>query len=167
MKGLGIVLLAAALTAFGWQKSARLSSRARALQTVEHLCRRVGEEIRFTAAPPAPILAKIGEEEPFSSLNFLKEFSEISPEQFHDFWKKQATDFAKSKAFTKEETAAFCQFGAALGTTDLRGQQQLCETAKERFAQFHEAAANDYREKGRLYVTLGGISGAAAALIML
>lgn len=90
MKGLGIVLLAAALTAFGWQKSVRLANRAKALQTAEHLCRRVGEEIRFTAAPPAQILAKIGGEEPFSSLRFLSGFSEISPEQFHPYWKKRA-----------------------------------------------------------------------------
>lgn len=167
MKGLGIVLLAAALTAFGWQKSARLAGRARTLQTVEHLCRRVGEEIRFTAAPPTQILTKIGGEEPFFSMPFLRNFCSVLPEKFHKTWNEQATQFAKATGLSNEETACFCQFGSALGTTDLRGQQQLCAATQERFAQFYKTAQEEYREKGRLYVTLGGISGAAAALIML
>lgn len=167
MKGLGIVLLAAAFTAFGWQKSARLSAKAKALETLEQFCRRTGEEIRFTAAPPAQILAKIGEEETFRSMPFLREFHSVLPAQFHSTWKVKATQFAKENGLSREETACFCQFGAALGTTDLRGQQQLCAASEERFARFYKAAATDYAEKGRLYVTLGGISGAAAALIML
>ncbi len=167
MKWAGILLLALAITAFGLAKSAGLSRKARLLKTAEQLCRRVGEEMRLTGAAPADILAALSENTTFRELPFLAVFRETPPAQFHPVWKREAAVFCAKNGLNGEEVALLCDFGLSLGTTDLAGQRQLCEAFATRFSARQQEAADAYKDKGRLYASLGGIGGLAAALILI
>lgn len=167
MKGLGICLLAVSLTVFGWVKSAALSRRVRLLQAVQTLCERMEQQLRFSPASPSEILTRVSADSVLRSLSFLKAFAAISPEMFHARWKREITLFCRKNGFSEEERTLLLDFGAALGTTDLYGQQRLCTAMAARFTQLYTAARAEAAEKGRLYASLGGIGGAAVALILI
>ena len=165
MKWAGIGLLALAIAVFGLWKRATLSARVRVLKAAETLCRRVGEEIRFTAAPPAEILAKLAADSTLAQLPFLASFAAVSPGEYANRWKAETADFARKTGLSAEETALLSAFGAALGTTDTQSQQTHCAAFAERFRERWAAAEQEAGEKGRLYASLGGLGALAAVLV--
>ncbi|MCQ2404930.1 MAG: stage III sporulation protein AB [Clostridia bacterium] len=164
MKWAGIGLLALSIMAFGGWKQAALVARVRTLRAAQLLCRRVGEEIRFTAAPPTDILAKLSSDGGLRELPFLATFAAVSPAEYASRWQAETADFARKNGLSDEETAMLAAFGAALGTTDAQSQQTHCAAFAERFKTAVATAEKDVAEKGRLYLSLGLLGALAAAL---
>ena len=167
MKWIGLGLVAIAVTAWGLEKTARLSARASALRAMERLCRRVGGEIAYTAATPPQIMARLSHDESLRELPFLAAFSAVSPAEFCGRWQEELDVFCRCRGLNAEETALCRDFGAALGTTDLSGQRTWCASCAEKLHDAGQNAGHDYAEKGRLYASLGALGGAAAVLILL
>jgi len=167
MKWAGIGLVALAITAFGLLKSTRLSRQATLLKTAELLCLRVGEEIRLTGAPPVAILAALSKSDTFRMMPFLSAFRGVEAGAFHARWQREISAFSARTGLCAEDATLLSEFGCSLGTTDLAGQRQLCEAYASRFERRQQEAAEAYKEKGRLYASLGGIGGLAAALILI
>lgn len=167
MKWIGLGLVALAVTAWGLEKTARLSARTNALRAMERLCRRVDGEIAYTAASPAQIMARLSRDTSLRELPFLAAFSAVAPADFCKKWQEELDAFCRCHGLNAEETSLCRDFGAALGTTDLNGQRTWCASCAEKLREAGQNAGRDYAENGRLYASLGALGGAAAVLILL
>ena len=167
MKAVAIGLLALCILAFGWAKSTTLKRRAVLLESAEILCRRVGEELFYSASPPPELLARLSQSSALRELTFLTKFQSVTPAEFHTVWRREIAAFSAENGLDKEASALLSDFGEGLGTTDLQGQKAHCEAYAARFSRQKDEADVAYAEKGRLYVSLGGIGAAAVALILI
>lgn len=122
-------------------------------------------QISYSAAPLPSLLEKYRDTRvlgPFVStcLSGLNE-----RHTFSQSWSEAIKESAKSFGLKKEEVHLICDFGSALGGSDVAGQISHCELNKQLVGTYLERAREEKTRKSKLYLMLGVCAGVAAALI--
>lgn len=132
-----------ASTAFGVAKSMALCERANKLSLLERYIKEVEDGIRFSGEEQGHLFKRLFNRPEFEPLG--ENFKELC-----DCDRKVANDFAKG-----------------LGKTDTEGQRLYCDGYAQRIGRLKDIAEEEYRQKGKLYKTLGVLLGLSAALLCL
>lgn len=100
----------------------------------------------------------------FSNLVFLKELETDSVDSFEKLWRACVNN---DLMLTNDEAQALLPLGTSLGSTDIEGQSAALNLAIERFSSMLEYERKKTPEKARLYMSMGVLCGAAAAVLMI
>ncbi len=98
---------------------------------------------------------------------FLKELEGSA--SLNEAWQKALLKLREEGGFsclTDAEARVISDFGAAFGTSDIAAQRGNMEMALERFGVRAEALRREVAEKGKMYRSLGVLSGLAAAIMI-
>ena len=100
----------------------------------------------------------------FLGLTFLNELPENYDENtdFHSNWKSAVMN---CHTFSTEERNLLIEVGTSLGTSDTEGQIKDLVLYQARAQELYEIRIAEYRVKGRLYRSLGLLSGIIVGII--
>lgn len=162
MNVLPAAALFAACTAVGLRQSRILKLRVENLGELEQLCTEISLEMRC-AAPPLERLAESLHGEFARLLNI-----ELSNgRDIRGAWADSCEKLGKAAFCKTDERQLLKELGAALGTTSAESQLGLLELYRGRFSELRSAALEEYRQKGRLFRSVGALAGAGAAVLVL
>lgn len=146
LKLLGILIIIAASTLYGFSASARLRERQRKL----------GLYIRLISETEDKIRQKQSLEDIFSE--------ELSAELLK--YENYTVVFDKL-GLLKEDIRLLEEFFASLGFGDIKSQTELCRTYKELLYKKEKEAEQECSQKAKLYSMLGFFSGLFAAVMLI
>ena len=161
IKAGGIAAIFIACTAAGLMKSYSLSKRVCELESFLSALSLISTEIRYFASPTDVIIAKLGSSSDYKNLRVFG-ICRKSLEKTRDF--SQAWDSAIEQAepylsIDKGDVEALKRFGGTFGTTDADGQTANCERYCELLRRRLESARDDKAKRGRMYSSLGVLTG--------
>lgn len=155
-----LILLTAALS--GNYAARRLEQRDQRLQCLEQLCGAMCSELRYLLPTVQELLHALSAREEFASLTFLQRAAQGGA--YPEAWQAAiASDVNLSEA----ERSILQTVGATLGSMDLDGQLAALTLCKERFAALHTAAASELKTRGRLYRSMGVLTGIFLVILLL
>jgi stage III sporulation protein AB len=163
----GIIAVFIACSAAGLIKSCSLSKRVRDLESFLSALSLISTEIRYFASPTDQIMAKLGAADEYARLMVFGA-CRANLEQTRDFARAWDDAIAKAQPFLsldKGDIEALKDFGGTFGTTDAEGQTANCERYCELLRYRLEIAREDRAKRGRMYSSLGVLSGVFFALI--
>ena len=169
IKIIGVALIVLCGVGAGFYFSAKLSNRVAALQKFTVLIKDISTQIRYRSQSLDQLFKSLDREE-YERLSFIKKVADNikSP---HDapqmVWENAVEKYAATDGFNKKDIELLLQFGAGLGKTDLDGQINHIAMHEIFFDKQLEEAEAEFKNKGKLYLTLGIISGLAAAILFM
>jgi stage III sporulation protein AB len=167
MKIAGIVILIAACTLLGLNKTAKLRKRVGLLTETEKYISFFQTQLRYNQYPPEEILKK------YTLFSRHKVFSSCKAKlsgnvtTFTCAWREAFDEAAAGCALSAEDRRLIAEFGEGLGTTDIEGQLEHCSLYSEYMKARQADAQQELAKKGRLFIVLGVTSGLSAALLAL
>ena len=164
VKGLGLLLLILATTAYGIYKSMCLARRVRLLDGMARLCAYVSSQIRYSGAPVSEILSKAASCEEFRSLPCLDKIP--GSDCWRDAWLDGLAGGVSDWGATDKDIELIREFSQVLGTTDVEGQVEHCSMYRDMFTHQRDDAKELSARKGKLYIILGLSVGSAVALLL-
>lgn len=163
----GIAAVFIACAAAGLIKSCSLSKRVRELEAFLNALSLISTEIRYFASPTDIIMKKLDLSSEYKKLKVFG-YCRVNLEQTRDFSRAWTNAIAQAKPFLSLDNGdieALECFGGTFGTTDADGQLANCERYSELLRQRHENAMDDKKNRGRMYSSLGILTGIFFALI--
>lgn len=127
----------------------------------------ISTEIRYFASPTDSIIAKVAASSEYTRLRVFQ-FCRANLEQTRDFEKAWSDAIASAEpllSLNKGDIEALKDFGGTFGTTDAEGQIANCERYCELLRQRLGSAREDRAKRGRMYSSLGVLSGVFFALV--
>jgi stage III sporulation protein AB len=164
----GLIAIILTCTAAGLLKSHLLSKRSLELQTILSALSFISTEIRYYALPTATIMEKLDGNTEYKKLRFFglcKQNLQNTPD-FQVAWRSALVQAKPYLAMSKEDIEALKAFGDLFGSTDTDGQLANCARYCELFRQRLADALEDQKKRGRLYSSLGVLSGVFLALVL-
>jgi len=154
-------------TGIGYIESSRLARRVEVLDQTLGFLQFVRTGVRYSAQPVEELITQSAGH--FPALPQLERCGTLLSQGFPflQAWKKSLEDFKKR---TRMETIYFQTseaFGRGFGVTDAEGQLAHFDLYRLRYEEQLNEAREQYKRKGRLYILLGGLSGLAAALLLI
>lgn len=166
MKSLGILLVFLTGTGCGLLGYLRLKRRACSLELLTRLCEQLAERIRYTAAPLEELLRSLAAATEFETFCLLRCVRRQPLGDPRGALLEALVQSADELGITRDDRRLFEEFAADFGAADLMGEVQRCRQYAALFRERCEAAREDVRCRGRLYVTLGLCGGSALALVL-
>lgn len=151
-----LILLCCALE--GMRQSFSLKKRAEFLDEIVSMLTDFSIEIRFRA----PTLDELLRTQTGSFARMVQKLTE-SGLDVRAAWERTCDAFSPKS----EETALLRELGRSFGTSDSEGQLQLLELYTKRFSGLREAAEGEYSRKGKAFIRVGMLCGAAGAVLVL
>lgn len=137
----------------GWRRSRLLSARVETAEALLSASGRIRALLKRRCAEKAELLAEL----PFENAENLGFCAETTVADFLD---------ESGFPFGKKETDEVCRFVLALGGGTLEEQLRLTNAFADFWAETAENARREKAEKGRLSLSLGGLGGIAAIIIL-
>ncbi len=162
MKWIGILLVAAAINLFGWQRARRYRGRVHFWHSMNAIVREFEPAIRFETQRPDVIWTRL-----LQKPAFVLWKGENGQDPFAVQFEKAAARQMESLALPADQRQAVVDFADGLGTTDLEGQLAHCEAYANRFLQMEHAAEQEARTKGKLACCLAATASVAVAIVLL
>jgi stage III sporulation protein AB len=156
-------------SAAGLLKSAELSKRVRQLEALKGAINLISTEIRYFASPVDVIMKKLNALDEYTGLKIFG-LCENNFKNTNDFAKAWAASIAEARpqlSLNKGDYEALLWFGSMLGATDIEGQIANCERYAEMLSQRLTHAREDKLKRGKMYSSLGILSGAFIVVIFL
>lgn len=142
----------------GLRRSGIIKRRVRFLDEIINMLTEFSIEIRFRAPTLEELLRnQTGEFALMVSENEKNGYDVVSA------WEKACSYLPKNSA----ELALLSEFGRSFGRSDSDGELQLLGLYTERFSKLREEAFSEYSRKGKAFVRVGVLCGAAAAVLIL
>ena len=164
----GIIAVFIVCVATGFLKSFSLSKRVRELDAFSGAMSLISTEIRYFASPTDVIISKLAFANDYAKLRVF-ELCKANLEQTREFTTAWRGAIEKAKPFLsldRDDIEALISFGDTFGTTDAQGQMANCERYCELLRQRLESAREDKSKRGRMYSSLGVLTGVFFALIL-
>lgn len=169
LKFAGFLIVFCACATAGLLKAGSLQKRVHELEAFLSVLALIANEIRYYAAPTAEILEKLDSSPEFHGLRLfgdcltrLRETRDISTA-----WTAALKAAAPGLALDEGDLEALAWFGAVLGSTDAQGQLANCERYTALLAQRLESARQDQARRGRMYTSLGMLTGVFFCVLFL
>ena len=165
---IGFAAIVLASTGLGFLLSADLGRRVRELSQAQALMREIGTHMRYFSSPVMEMVGKLSSREDFSALPFLRE-CEQRYEKCHNFDEAMAQALAsraQDMHMKKSDIDILASFFRGMGTTDTQGQIANCELHEVQLETALHAARERQKTHGRLYRTLGLLSGIMVCILL-
>lgn len=167
---IGAILVAGGAAAAGLLAAGRLKTRSEALSGLITSIDVIQSEIFFRLTP-LPELIKLLEAqsaEPVKTLfsNCLKHLGDLGRRPFSAIW-KQAVEESGSLELKPGERKTLTELGTVLGRYDAEGQIKAIAYIRRRLENDLDASLREKENQGKLYRTLGAVTGAAVVIILL
>jgi stage III sporulation protein AB len=167
LKLIGSLILVMGSCALGFIYSNRLILRKRFLEQYLQFLNFLETQIIYSMDTPARILNKYKGSKEFEMFSSHCKKNLLKHELFSESWKKGLEQIKKEFGLTSADFDLINDFGQKLGTSDIEGQISHCELHKKLITNNFEEAAQEKKQKERLYITLGLAFGASLALVFL
>lgn len=151
------------------QRSLRLSKRVRQLELWIGAVRRIAGEIRYAATPLGRIVQRLQEAGEYRELRMFGPCAILFGEtdDFPGAWRAAADEVKSGLALTQRDWEPVLALGNTLGTTDVAGQVADCERCIRLLDARLEAAREDCGKRGRMYASLGVLTGVFFFILLL
>ena len=166
MKWIGSILLIATGLGTGLAGWLRLQRRVNALQQFLLFINRLSERIRYTTAPLSVLLQALSKTDEFKDFPLLQISFQGAGREMRRYWQDAIEEQGESWGFSADDRVLVKAFTGELGKTDAAGEVRFCEDYETLTRSRLEQAREDWKSKGRLYLTLGACGGIAAALLL-
>jgi stage III sporulation protein AB len=167
-KIMGMIAIFLVCSAVGLLKSSELSKRVRQLEALKGAINLISTEIRYFASPVDVIMNKLNALEEYKELRIFG-LCENNLATMRDFAKAWAASIEQAKpqlALNKGDYEALLWFGTMLGATDIEGQTSNCERYSEMLSQRLIRAREDKAKRGKMYSSLGILTGVFFIVIL-
>lgn len=170
LKPVSMLLAFALCSLLGVQRAARLQRRVKLLSALQNDVKRLMIRMEFEKKPLAVIVSDRARGE------LQRLWAAFAEELLHGRDTRTAflaaldtadAEIAGFSSLGTEERAMLTEFAAALGSTELDGQRQNTAMLLAGLEPLFEQASDECGTKGRIYRTVGMLSGAAAVILML
>ena len=168
VKVCGLFAIMLVCAAAGFLKSRMLAKRTLELQSILSALTFISTEIRYFASPTVSIMEKLEENNDYRRLRFFGLCSQNlkNTPDFQFAWKRALSQAKPYLSINHEDFEALCAFGDLFGSTDTEGQIANCARYSELIRQRLTSAVDDQKKRGRLYASLGVLTGVFLALVL-
>jgi stage III sporulation protein AB len=164
MKLLGSLLVVLTGIGCGMCRCLRLYRRAAILRSFERLCAGLAARMRYTDRPTGDLLDEWAADGETAPLRELWQAFQKAPDWRSGF--DEGLRALESRGLSPSDVRLLEGFSRGLGTTDRAGQIAHCRDYAARLKTRADAASEQVRVRGRLYLTLGTAGGLLAVLIL-
>ena len=161
LKVAGLVAIFIACSAWGLFKSSGLSKRVRQLELFVGTLGLISTEIRYFASPTDVIVGKIDALGEYKELRVFG-ICKMKLPKLRDFsraWEDALNEAKQYLSLADSDYEALLWFGKVLGTTDVEGEIANCEHYGALLRQRLELAREDKKKRGKMYSSLGVLTG--------
>lgn len=163
---IGAIMIFFAVSFFGIYLSDNIKRKKERLEIEEKMIEEIAVMIRWNSLTLNEIAEELFKNKIFTNVKFLNVLSEYCNDicSFPDAWEKAVL---LDGNLSKEEQKILLEVGSTLGTTDKEGQLSALELYSTRIKKMQESEAEKYRQKGRMYRSLGVTAGAMIGIIII
>lgn len=159
--GLLLLLITAAMGGNAAAKS--LEARVKRLRTLEWFCEAAGSELKYLLPTVKELLCSLAARADFQELVFLRTAAEESC-AFPESWRHA---LETDKTLCADEREILRTVGSTLGSTELSAQLSALKLCCERLRRLREAAESEVVRRGRLYRSMGILTGIFLVILLL
>lgn len=163
MRWLGMILLLISAAEAGCFAANGLRRRAERIRILERLLAEMMSELKCKLPLVSDLLCTLAAEDAFQSLRFLQ-FAAHRAAEFPACW---ANGVEEDSDLTEGERAVLRTVGETLGSTALDGQLAVLELCAERLRAMHSEYEQYFRQRGKLYQSLGILGGIFLVIILI
>lgn len=165
IKLMGVLLIVLSGAVSGSIASMRLKEQSVTANLVYSMMIRISVLLRYNALSVYEIISTLRGDNSFAELSFLQNIpTEYNAgEDFSAEWSKAVEE---DNTLRDEEKGILKSFGSAFGTTDVSGQQTLLEKTSEELKKICEIREAEYNKKGRLYRSVGILTGVMTGIAL-
>lgn len=162
----GAICFILAGAVLGANESGKLKKKCVICGEIRELFTQLHIKIRYSAPDVYELIGELRGLALFSNLDFIGRLpSEFSPDiNFHENWQKAVSSDA---SLGEDEKRLLISFGAVLGTSDIDGQLMAIEEAIETLSGIEDRRIEEYSRKGKLYRSLGMLSGVMVGILLI
>lgn len=162
----GIIVIISAASFTGYYFSAALKKRVLILKKLNYMLEEILILLRYKSATVYEIAETLAGDERFSDFDFL---DSIKPENGISFQQSWCTAVYNSKlcGIKKSDIELIADIGKKLGTSDLDGQVSTVMLQRSELEASILSAEEEYSRKAKLYRSLGALTGAFVAIMLI
>lgn len=125
--------------------------------------------LKFSAAPVDSLLETLCGRSELSQLKFIIACRELylNGQPFPEAWKSACENRLNTGALKPEDVSLLLSFGEVIGTTDLNGQVSSCELHGKLLEEKLISARAAKEKYGRLYATMGILTGLVLSILVI
>lgn len=150
----------------GMTLSKRLHYRVFLLGKIKLMIQDISIMMRYQALTVKEILFCLCENSAYEKLTFLSEINKIKNVPFQLAWENSVADW-QEKAIYPEDRALITEIGTSLGECDIEGQLSILCQKNEKLEIILKNAVLECSRKGKLYRSLGVLTGVFISIMML
>ncbi len=160
-----------ACTARGLEMCRELSERAHALRELEQLIEMLKREIEYAATPMWEAFRELAARSGKRFCGFLRDMAQTMEQResgsMGDVFAKCAKNLYGKSGLSKADVERLTRMGSRLGYLDRTMQVRNLALYQEELARDRARAEEDYRQKAKIYRSLGFLGGLFLALLFL
>ncbi len=163
----GIMLIIICCSLSGIKASDRLKKYSESCELLEETVNRIGIMIRYKSLNIYGIISELKKSESLSGLEFIKNLPddyENFQENFSDLWCRAVNS---DSGIGDDEKKILTAFGETFGSGDIKGELSEIEMLIENLRIAGEKRRREYEKKGRLYRSVGILSGVMTGILIL
>lgn len=167
LKLIGTIVLIFSTSMVGIYFSGCLSERVRILNAVKLMLEELSIQIRFRGLTVTELVQELMENSALNECTFLLSVEEnlIAVKSFSRAW-ELSVDGWNTRGIKASDRELLKGIGGFLGNSDIDGQLSSLELSKEKLSVLQREATEQCEKRGRLYRSLGVLSGAFAAVML-
>lgn len=171
LKAVGMAFILVSSSALGFGMSMELSERIKWLGELERLMQILKGEIQYAATPLPEVFAELAKRTEGALGSFFKGTAAAmelrSRSSMGEIFAEQAKKLSGVFGVRAKDVEALVRFGTRLGYPDREMQVQTIRLYQEELAAARAEAQEDYRQKAKVYQSLGFLGGCFCVLLLL
>lgn len=166
LKIVGFIMIAFCGGMIGNYHSYRLKKLKESCYESVQIIQKISTLIRYRELNVYEIAAELQREGGYRNTEFIQSLpcEYRSGENFRLMWDKAIDEDSN---LGETESSLLKGFGEELGTSDTEGQLMLLEAIRARLSEIQQQRSEEYHTKGRLYRSVGILSGVMAAILII
>lgn len=166
LKFAGIIVIISAASFTGCYFSAALRKRVLTLKKLNYMLEEILILLRYKSATVYEITETLAADERFSEFEFLGIIKPESGISFQQSW-CNAVYGSSLCGIKKSDIELIADIGKKLGTSDLDGQVSTVMLHRSELEALIVSAEEEYSKKAKLYRSLGALTGAFVAIMLI
>lgn len=166
LKFIGITVIISVTTFTGCYFSSALKKRLIMLKKLNYMLEEILLLLRYKSATVYEMAETLAGDERFSEFDFLKNIDRDCDISFQQSWCK-AVYGSNLCGMKKSDIELIADIGKKLGTSDLDGQVSTVMLQRSEIEAAISSAEEEYAKKAKLYRSLGALTGAFVAIMLI
>ena len=170
MRFVAAMILFSACTMCGFLNAYRLGARSRGIHAVIADAKRIQSRMEYSSASIGRILSETDASEMHALWSCMSDelgHGSTVFEGWRTAYERTRTDLTILNALHKEEIDAMDEFFRDLGTSDINSERKHFALFYDRMEALYLTAESDYKNRGRVFRSIGTLGGAALAILVI